>query len=328
MLKEVTELFFGKKQPPPLDNLETYNLWDMLQTRYGTVEQVKLFQNYVHDKDFKFLLTQNILKLFQKQINELETLMETYQISMPRRPPNSVRTPTNAEAFTDHFIASTMMTRLQENIGLHIRAIRTSITNDSIRALFQSYLFTELDLYDSAVKYLKLKGWIGMPPLYPQTPPGTQERLDTGEAYHLWDHLSARYDSLEITQIYENFTHDRDFAYFLRSGIRSTLEKQINILEKEMDRFGLPLPERPPKSIKKVQNIEVLKDLIIYRQILTGMQYMFELHATAIKQNSTNDRLRKIYQDFLKEEIDIYNNFLKYGKLKGWVRLVPMYRPA
>lgn len=320
-------LFKKEEKQQMLDSKEAFNLWDVLNAHYNLMQQIQIIQNFVHDKDFNFLLKQTLVKTYETQISELEQVMNTYKVTLPRRPPKSVRTTANTEAFSDQFIAVLLITMLQENIGMYLRAIRTSITNDGIRMLFQRFLITELGTYDNAIKYVKLKGWLGTPPLYPETPSGTGERLDLGEVFHLWDHLCARYDALEVTQIYENYAHDRDLVIILRSGIRNTLEKQINILEKEMDHFGLPLPERPPKSVQTVQNnTEIFEDLVIYRQVFTGLQFMFDIHSIALKQNSTNDRLRKIYLEFLKEEVNVFDKLVKYGKLKGWLRPVPMYR--
>ncbi|MCR3923308.1 MAG: DUF3231 family protein, partial [Firmicutes bacterium] len=245
-----------------------------------------------------------------------------------RRPPKSVRTPANAEAFSDRYMMKLIMTLIQENIDMHLRAVQTTLTNESLRASFRKYLDVELDIYNMALNYSKLKGWIGSPPMYPQSPSGLKEKLGSGEAYHLWDHLSARYDTLEISQIYEHYAKDPDFALVLRTGIQKTLEKQINVLEKEMDHFGLPLPERPPKSIRPPENAEVIEGNLMFRDMFTGIQYMFNLHAEALKQSTTNDRLRQMFLKFLREELDVFDKLAKYGKLKGWLRSTPLYPNA
>lgn len=36
---------------------------------------------------------------------QLEQKMDSFQLKLPNRPPKSVKTPTNTEAFTDNFIA-------------------------------------------------------------------------------------------------------------------------------------------------------------------------------------------------------------------------------
>jgi len=135
-----------------------------------------------------------------------------------------VRTQTNTEAFLDHFIASQALTQLQGNIDMQLRVVRSAVTNDNIRQLVIRYTKEEIDLYDKFVKYIKLKGWLGSPPIYPQNPNNQPETLDAGEAYHLWDHLGARYDSVEISQIYQNYAHDQDFSAVLLTGLRKLLE--------------------------------------------------------------------------------------------------------
>lgn len=315
-----------KQTPGVLNCQEAYNLWDMLQSRYTTIELINIFENFTHDMDFKLLTSVSILNLYESQVNELEEMMNGFGIGLPRRPPKSVRTPANTEAVEDRFIASLYMTLLQENISLHIRTIRTSLTNDNIRDLFTKYLKEELRLNDQAIKYFKLKGWLGAPPMYPQTPKGTTEKMDTGEAFHIWDHLTSRYDSIEITQIYQSYAHDPDFKTVLLIGLVNVLNKQVKVLEKEMDHFGLPLPQRPPQSAQLLAQAQIFEDELIFRQVFTGMQFMLELHATALRQNATNDRLRKIYIDFIWEEVDVVNTWIKYGKLKGWLRPVPAYQ--
>ena len=88
-----------------------------------------------------------------------------------------------------------------------------------------------------------------------------------------------------------------------------------------------------PKGQVSAQEAYTIWDMLSTRytaveeiQIFTGMQFMLELHAVALKQNFTNDRLRKIYIDFLWEEISTVDTWIKYGKAKGWLRPVPAYQ--
>lgn len=50
------------------------------------------------------------------------------------------------------------------------------------------------------------------------------------------------------------------------------------------------------------------------------------LHAEANKKCITNDRVRKIFSNMLLKEISFYDKFIKYGKVKGWLNDVPVYR--
>jgi hypothetical protein len=252
--------------------------------------------------------------------------MNDYQLALPKRPPQSVHTPANVEAYEDRFLASIAINMIQENISQQIRFIRSSLTNEFIRKTFMDFLGEGADLYDSALKYVKLKGWLSIPPLYKQVPPENKETLDAGEAYQLWDHLAARYDTIEKTQKYQNFTHDVEFKALLKLGLQTVLEKQANELELECGKFAIILPSRPPKTISTNEGMDLYDDELIFRDIFTGMQFIMELHATALKQTTTNDRLRKIYRKLLDEELSALDKWIRYGKGKGWLRPIPMFK--
>jgi hypothetical protein len=317
---------FEKNTKLDIDCQEAYNLWDALKSRYDSIQLVHIYQNFIHDTDFKLLVTHTFNELIEEQAEELEKKMNTFQLQLLNRPPKTVKTPSNTEAFEDKYIASRFLTVLQDNITQQLRFIRTSLTNDDVRKMFIEFLKEEIDLYDSAVKYVKLKGWIGNPPMYKQIPEGSNEVLDAGEAFHLFDHLTARYDNIEKTQLYENFAHDIDLKAVLLFGLQRTLEKQANILEKELNKFGIALPLQPPKSVNTTEGKDMYEDSKIFRDTFTGMQLMLDLHGTAIRQCTTNDRLRKIYIKLLDNELSSLNAWIKYGKVKGWLRPVPMYK--
>jgi len=317
---------FEKNQKLQIDCQEAYNLWDALKSRYDAVQLIQVYQNFVHDVDFKVLVSQTFMELMDQHIKKIEKQMNTYQLLLPDRPPKSVRTPSNTEALEDKFIATRFISLFQENVTQQLRFIRTSLTNDDVRKMFVKFLKDEVDLYNNAIKYVKLKGWLGTPPMYKQVPEGSKEFLDAGEAFHLFDHLTARYDTIEKTQLYQNFAHDIDLKIILLIGLQGTLEKQVNMLEKEINKFGVALPSQPPKSVNTTEGKDMYEDSKIFRDVFTGMQYMLEQHATALRQCTTNDRIRDIYIKLLNDELSTINTWIKYGKIKGWLRPVPMYK--
>lgn len=314
-----------KKNPTQVDCQEAYNLWDALVSRYNAIQQMQILHNFVHDKDFSLLLKHAYMELMDKQANKLEQIMNDYQLALPKRPPQSIKTPANVEAYEDRFLAAIAINMIQENITQQIRFIRTSLTNESVRKTFIDFLGEGADLYDTAIKYVKLKGWLSIPPLYKQVPTESKESIDSGEAYQLWDHLAARYDTIEKTQKYQNFAHDVDFKALLVIGLQTVLEKQANLLEKECGKFGILQPSRPPKSISTNEGMDLYDDELIFRDIFTGMQFIMELHSTALKQTTTNDRLRGMYREFLDQELNALDNWINYGKTKGWLRPIPMF---
>ncbi|WP_066638460.1 DUF3231 family protein [Desulfolucanica intricata] len=147
--------------------------------------------------------------------------------------------------------------------------------------------------------------------------------LDSGEAFLIWEQLVSRYDIIELTQIYQNFAHDPDFKLLLKKGLEETLEKQVNILENEMNTFQIPLPNRPPKSVRVTANAEVMEDRLMFKQIFSGIQNFIDNHIRSIRSIITNDPLRQILINFGKEELDIFNDICKFGKLKGWLQVPP-----
>jgi len=70
-----------------------------------------------------------------------------------------------------------------------------------------------------------------------------------------------------------------------------------------------------------------MDDSYMYRTLFTGMIGAAWLHSLAIKQCTTNDRLRGIFKDLLVQEIDIIDKMILFGKVKGWLGVVPQYKP-
>lgn len=54
---------FEKNQKLDIDCQEAYNLWDALKSRYDAFERSQIFQNYIHDIDFKILVEQHLWEL-------------------------------------------------------------------------------------------------------------------------------------------------------------------------------------------------------------------------------------------------------------------------
>jgi hypothetical protein len=150
------------------------------------------------------------------------------------------------------------------------------------------------------------------------------EQVHAGEIFGLWQHLIQRYDVRELTDIFQNFAHDAEFKALLTIGM-NILDEEITTLESEMDKFGIPLPPRPPKSINTATNTEILRDELMYRIIYTGLQNFVSLQAQTFLQMQ-NKTLTKLFQKTLKKELDLVQKFGSYGRLKGWTFIPPEYK--
>lgn len=60
------------------------------------------------------------------------------------------------------------------------------------------------------IPYLRNKGWIDVPLKYQNIPENVNEKIDAGEAYHLWDHLTFRYDNISKTDSFKDLVNDNE----------------------------------------------------------------------------------------------------------------------
>lgn len=151
--------------------------------------------------------------------------------------------------------------------------------------------------------------------------------LSFGEAHILWNHLIARYDAIKKTQFYANFIHDPEFKKLALNALATTLEKQVNVIEDLLNKFAIPLPPRPPKSVKLKAGRNIMDDEYMFRDIFISIENFINIEVYSVRTFITNDPLRAMFIKVLKEELDIYDNMCKYGKLKGWLRTPPMHAP-
>lgn len=152
-----------------------------------------------------------------------------------------------------------------------------------------------------------------------------QEIINVSEVFHLWNHLVQRYNVIYITNILQLFAKDEDLKLFLSVG-EKTLNDNIILLEKEMLRYGIPLPLRPPKQTQAAANLEQISDRFIFRRILRGIQSFLPTHTMAFV-HSTSPKIRQLFMEFMIEEMKLYDKFMEYGKIKGYENNPPQYKP-
>ena len=157
-----------------------------------------------------------------------------------------------------------------------------------------------------------------------QTTLDLQREMNVFEAGHLWNLLTSRYDIIEMIQISHNFANDAELKLVLNSILKH-IEQQVAQLEKIGDKYGIPLPEKPPAGSKTANNIEVVTDEYIFKRVFAGIQIYMYIYASALVQTTSVKLREKIFSFFL-DEINTFDNLLLYGQLKGWVNEPPAYR--
>jgi hypothetical protein len=306
-----------------IDIQEAYNIWNWLRIRYNSMETFQFFQNFVHDRDFSLLLDR-LLKDVKKHMDTMEKEGENFKLPVPERPPLDLKFSASINQVTDKFIYRKIFADMMAELFTISRAVRSSTTNDRLRKIFIDDMLTHVKNFEVLYKFSKLKGWEQIPPSYKTASPKTTEQVSLTEAFHLWDSLSQRYDQLQVTTFFLGAVHDPDFKMIIEQGIK-TLNEQVSLLEQKALDFEVILPERPPASMKVSVDPETLTDSFMYSNIFTGIVEAVDLHMRAVIETITNDGLRDLFVELLKEEVNIFNKILMYGKAKGWTKITPIY---
>ena len=318
---QISLLKKNPKNQEIIDIEEIYNIWQLINYKYDVVHSIHLFKNFVYDRELDVALTDNLDNL-QNHVNQLVDEATKFKIKHTRRPPRDVKTSMTIEEFTDQYIYRAFYGDFEENCFRLNRAVRSSTTNDRLRSVFRQLLKKRLDNFNDFLELGKLKGWLEPDPTYKMAKPTRQEELNVAEAFHLWDHINMRYDQIELTTYFYDSAHDADLRAILKLGLAS-LSKQAADLEAKMTHFEVPMPQRPPENFKTPIDPETLEDEFIFRTILRGLQEAMDLHLRAVVESTRNDSLRRFFHGFLETEMEIFDKYLKYGKMKGWVHTPP-----
>ncbi|WP_041667311.1 DUF3231 family protein [Acetohalobium arabaticum] len=312
--------FFKKDQK--LSVLEAHSLWNLLSSKYHIINNVQLWHTYAHDKDLKKLMKE-FLEDLDEHTEQLEKELERYSIEAPPRAKHHAHGDVNSQMLCDEIIGKDYFTFLQRMVELVLFSIQYSYFNDDLYKFFQDFAKHAIEQTDRILKYLKTKGWIDIPPNYLNVPEDVDEKLGSIEAFHLWTHTHYRYVNIEETLRWKEHVHDAEFKKILERGLKK-LNEQVEVLEKELEHFGLPVPKGPP-NVVKTNDKATHKDEYIFKSLFIGLQWAGTLHAKAFQQCITNDRIRELFKDYLYEELDMLQQISKYGKLKGWLPTPPKY---
>lgn len=310
-----------KKKNSQVSTAEAFSLWEMLNSKYGFLERIEVWSNFVHDKDL--MLFMNLYQADMKEfVNTLEKALSRYGIQGPDNHILTARTTINTDIIRDQLIATDLFIMIQEHIEMLLVAIPSATTNDDIRATLIKMVKKDLDQLNSAIKYFKIKGWLYVPPMYQQNTL-ISSKIDAAEAFNLWSHLTYRYDNLQLTEIFLAFANDGDFKLFLKAGQKKLLG-QTKILEKELRRHGIAIPIKPP-VVRPPGNSHTADDDTLFRNIFSGISGALTVHSKAVKQSTTNDAIRTLFRQLLLEELNLLNKTIKFGKMKGWLNAPPSF---
>lgn len=300
-----------------------YALWRLLSNRYFIMDEARTVGNFIHDLDFKHIV-QSQIQSYQKEVDTLISLLNLYGIPGPTPAIAGSHATGNSQAITDREIAQLLFRFMQGDISLILEAVRGTTTNDNILDKLIKMADKSLRKLSDFIIYLKLKGWVDVPPLYPYIPPKLNEKVATNEIFLLFDHLIFRYNSTQYTKVVAEFAVDPDLKAILKAGV-VILERQIKDVETILDRYAITLPPSYSPIIPKPDDTQILEDRFIFNVVFMGIRNASMLHGLTLKEIIVNDRLRKFFLKLTNQELKLFSNMVRYGKVKGWINVIPIY---
>jgi len=155
------------------------------------------------------------------------------------------------------------------------------------------------------------------------SPGKSESHIHVGEAFFLWSQLAAWYDVHEFSEEVINHVKDSDLRFILEQGEKG-ITNNIAKLEGVLDHYKVTFPARPPKVLRKPIE-SMMTDESFFRMILDITQSALFVHVKSVN-SCLNDSVRKLFMDFLFQEIQAFDILVKLGKKKGWVHNPPLYK--
>ncbi|MFW6311656.1 MAG: DUF3231 family protein [Nanoarchaeota archaeon] len=317
---------FGKPQThekqSQLSASEVHRIWEKTKYRYLIINNILMVSNYVHDLDFNYKL-RRLKNSYENEAMILENLLKKYAIKSPEPNITNIEAPSNSELISDKEIARTIQSIIQLAVLKCIKVLDDSILNDDIRQTLLKITRSEIEKYFDYVRYIKAKGWIENPPLYPNVKGNTT--ISANEVWELWDHLNYRYTNMQQTKVFQAHVSDKDLQLILGRGL-SILEGQIKQLEEILINLGINLPHKHPLNFPEPESKQNYDDKFTFSLLFNSMKNATIIHGYALQEIIINEKIMKLFKDLFFIELELMDNLIKYGKIKGWMPLVPIYR--
>lgn len=152
-----------------------------------------------------------------------------------------------------------------------------------------------------------------------------QELITISEAHYLLAALIAKYDAFHLTSILQPLIKDDELKVIVNEGLLM-LREQISELENTLNRYKVPLPDKPPESINITLTLSTINDKTIYRIIHKGLKTMLATLMNIYRQCPMSS-IRETVKSLMMQEMDAFDKLYEYGKLKAYLHESPAFRP-
>lgn len=150
-----------------------------------------------------------------------------------------------------------------------------------------------------------------------------QGLINVSEAFYAWDIMVTKLDILDTLHILQNFIDDIDLR-LISNQVIAALKSGIKGMEKIMDRYGVPFPIRPSVGSKTTMTMEYYTDRYIFHNLHESILAFFPVLAQGYMQ-STVPYAKKEFKKHLTTTMELHEELIEYGKLKGFLNEPPVY---
>jgi hypothetical protein len=240
-----------QQQPDkPLHAGELYYLWEGLTLGQKLMSALETYMMNTEDSELHFLLKGLISGNDMVRVKTLEKTLKDYGFTVPPQPPTKIKMGKPGAGqevkLTDEEVISNLIAWGQIALQADARAIG-ACNEDSIRKIFISLLFKEMDAYSLIMDLGNRRQVYKSPP----TATARDNGLNMGEVFALWEELGARHLSIINAETFLSSTTDKDLAKMLERLINTIATHQLEQLENKLKEEGFTVPARPIRRLNQ-----------------------------------------------------------------------------
>lgn len=300
----------------PLHAGEIYYLWEGLTLGHKLSSALETYMMNTEDSELHLLLQGLITGNDMVRVKTLEKTLKDYGFTAPPQPPTKTKMGKPGVGqevkLTDEEVISNLIAWGQISLQADARAIGVC-NEDSIRKIFISLLFKEMDAYSLIMELGNRRQVYKSPP----TATSKDQGLNMSEVSALWEELGARHLSIINAETFLASTTDKELAKMLERLVNTIATPQLEQLENKLKEEGFTVPARPIRRLNQAPVGEANKIKITDDEflglILAGSQVAIATHVRAYCICIRKD-LRNMFKGFASTEIEEHQNLMNISK--------------
>ncbi|AGL00599.1 DUF3231 family protein [Desulfoscipio gibsoniae] len=149
--------------------------------------------------------------------------------------------------------------------------------------------------------------------------------VGVAEVHYLWHMVKAKYDFLQLLDIWLNQVHDRELHALIKM-YAAEIRGDIKTWEDQLRKFSVRGPDSYIPGVDTVCNPQLVHDQLIATELFTFAQEHIEMLIKAFRSSTTNDDINTLFMNGTKKAVDRFSLFCKYVKAKGWIGKQPLFQ--